>query len=334
MRASGVQSRVLRGVPHIESIRHILDHCGGLQAGEEALILCDPTTRDLAEAFLVEAAVTTKGAELREFPAATQHGGEPPADIAVRMRSADLIVSLCSFSLAHSRARTAAAGEGARFLSLPQYSWELLESPAITTDYVAREPITRRLGQVLTAGESLRVRSRGGTDMVLDGRGRTANCCPGFVRRPGDLGSPPDIEVNVSPLETKSEGVAVIDGSITCPEIGLLRDPVAVFVRGGRIERFECEDSKLVTLLERMFEGPDSKRRVLAECGVGLNPHAELTGTMLTDEGALGCMHFGFGANHTVGGQNEVDFHLDFVFPHASLDVDGVAVLADGELVE
>jgi leucyl aminopeptidase (aminopeptidase T) len=44
---------------------------------------------------------------------------------------------------------------------------------------------------------------------------------------------------------------------------------------------------------------------------------------MLTDEGALGCVHFGLGSNYTVGGLNKVDFHLDFVFRDASLSVDG-----------
>jgi leucyl aminopeptidase (aminopeptidase T) len=51
---------------------------------------------------------------------------------------------------------------------------------------------------------------------------------------------------------------------------------------------------------------------------------------MLTDEGAMGCVHFGLGANHTVGGLNEVDFHLDFVVRDASLWVDGVPMIADG----
>jgi leucyl aminopeptidase (aminopeptidase T) len=72
---------------------------------------------------------------------------------------------------------------------------------------------------------------------------------------------------------------------------------------------------------------------VLAECGVGLNPDAELTGSMLTDEGTNGTMHFGFGSNATVGGQNDVSFHLDVVFREATLEIDGSPILEHGEVL-
>jgi leucyl aminopeptidase (aminopeptidase T) len=85
--------------------------------------------------------------------------------------------------------------------------------------------------------------------------------------------------------------------------------------------------------LERLFKTAGSdKALVLAECGVGLNEKAKLTGTMLTDEGAYGTMHFGFGSNATVGGVNDVAFHLDFVFRSPTLTVDGKTVLERGEL--
>ena len=34
---------------------------------------------------------------------------------------------------------------------------------------------------------------------------------------------------------------------------------------------------------------------------------------MLCDEGAYGCVHFGFGSNYTVGGKNKIDFHVDMI---------------------
>ena len=55
---------------------------------------------------------------------------------------------------------------------------------------------------------------------------------------------------------------------------------------------------------------------------------------MLTDEGVLGCVHFGFGSNHTVGGKINVPFHLDFVFRDVSLDVDNVTLLSNGKLTK
>jgi leucyl aminopeptidase (aminopeptidase T) len=83
-----------------------------------------------------------------------------------------------------------------------------------------------------------------------------------------------------------------------------------------------------------MFEGKDSKKRILAEIGVGLNPIAKLTGTMLTDEGALGCVHFGFGSNYTTGGINRINFHLDFVIKEPSLFIDKKPIIINGKVNE
>ena len=322
----------VRADDYRKTIQHLLYNCGTLRPQEKLLILCDPTTRDFAMLFHEEAKRTAPAAELFEIPVARAHGQEPPADASRRMIGSDLIISLCQFSLAHTAARIEAGRRSGRFLSMPCYSWELLKNPALTVDYKKQAPIVRRISELFTKASRVRVRTMAGTDVVLSAEGRAGNCCPGFVENAGDLGSPPDIEANVSPVEDRSEGKVVVDGSITCPELGLLTAPVVLTVRGGRITRFESENKEYVRILDAMFEGLDSKRRVLAECGVGLNPEARLTGTMLTDEGALGCIHFGFGSNYTVGGRNKVDFHLDFVFRRGTLEIDELLVMQDGQL--
>jgi leucyl aminopeptidase (aminopeptidase T) len=210
------------------------------------------------------------------------------------------------------------------------YHWELLEDPSLHFDFKSQAPLVKKFAQTFTDGEVVRVTTTAGTDIQLRIKGRIGNYCPGFVENAGDLGSPPDIEANVSPIEDASEGVVIIDGSITHPNFGLLDQPVKLTVKKGRITEFESNNKKQVEMLNIMFGPLDSPRRVLAECGVGLNPAAKLTGTMLTDEGAMGCMHFGFGANHTVGGLNKVDFHLDFVFHAATLEVNNQAILREG----
>jgi leucyl aminopeptidase (aminopeptidase T) len=315
---------------HSEAAQHLLTHCGSLKATESLLILCDHTTRDLADFFLQQALLITPRATLMEVPLAKAHGQNPPPQAAQAMLQASLVMSLCKFSLAHSRARMDAAAKHVRFLSMPLYTWELMSDPSITVDYKAQARLVRMVSDAFSHGKGVHVTTQAGTDIRLKIDGREGNFCPGFVGEGSLLGSPPDIEANVSPREDQSEGRVVIDGSITCPELGLLADPVTLTVRNGRITRFESRNPEYVAILEKMFEDAASKRRVLAECGVGLNPLARLTGSMLTDEGALGCMHFGFGSNYTVGGQNNVDFHLDFVFRNASLAVDGKPIIVNG----
>jgi leucyl aminopeptidase (aminopeptidase T) len=318
----------------LAAANHLVTACGSLRAGERAVVVVDPTTHEIGELVAARCRPLAGEVVLRSIPTAAMHGTEPPADVAAEMRRADVIFGLTHFSMAHTAARRAACEAGARYLSLPEYSLALLENPAVTVDYRARAPVVRAVADAFTAGSSVHITTPHGTDIRLDITGRTGNYCPGFVERPGELGSPPDIEANVSPVETASEGVVVVDGSIPCAEIGLLREPVTLEVRGGRIVRFRSADTQVVAVLERLFEAVGSDRAyVLAECGVGLNEAAQLSGVMLTDEGAAGCLHFGFGSNATVGGLNDVPFHLDFVYRAGTLRVDGHTLIDDGAVL-
>lgn len=315
-----------------KSIKYIIEHCGNLANNETLLIICDNSTDDIAENFKEIALVITNDVKKVMIPIAKAHGEEPPQSIAEDMLKYDLIISLCKFSLAHTKARMNSS-KRARFLSLPLYTPELLEDPAITVDYKSQYKTAVKITKMLTEGRAVSIYTENGTNITLDINDRHGNCCPGFVQNPGDLGSPPDIEVNVSPIETNSNGKIIVDGSITCPEIGLLSNPVIIEVKNGLIESFQSDNDEYVKILEKMFFEGDSKKRFLAECGIGLNYLAKLTGIMLTDEGSLGCVHFGFGSNYTVGGKNKVDFHLDFVFKNASLKIDDQQILRNGDLL-
>ena len=312
------------------AINNILFNCGNLNAQDRVLILCDSSTRLLAEAFTIRAQSTNPATELMEIPALPNHGAEPPGYAAEAMCRSTLILSLCRYSLAHSNARAEAAHTGARFLSLPLYDWKLLDDECLRIDYSAQAGRVRQFADAFTRGHTVHVTTAAGTNIRLGITGRKGNYCPGLVKAAGDLGSPPDIEANVSPIEDSAEGIVVVDGSITMPGFGLLLTPVELEVHFGRVVAFRSVNTAYVNRLNALFGELNSPRRVVAECGVGLNPAAKLTGTMLTDEGALGCVHFGLGANHTMGGLNRVDFHLDFVFREASLSVDDQQLLNSG----
>jgi len=316
------------------AIDHLLLRCGNIGPSERALVLYDATTRDLSRLFGERARAHGLSLETFEIPVAAIHGTEPPADAAAKMLASDICMGVTLMSLAHTEARRAMCGKGGRYLSLPEYSMELLRDPSIGVDYRERAPVVRRVADALSRGRRVRVTTALGTDVVCNIAGRDGNYCPGFVEKPGDLGSPPDIEANVSPVETDSHGTIVVDGSIPCLEIGLLKTPVTLTVRGGKIVDFTSASVDLVATLRGLFErAGDDRAYVLAECGIGLNTEARLTGSMLTDEGAYGNVHFGFGSNATVGGKNKVAFHLDFVCRNASLDIDDVPLIRNGELL-
>ena len=117
-----------------------------------------------------------------------------------------------------------------------------------------------------------------GTDIELDVSGRYGNACPGSVREPGMLGSPPDIEANIAPIEQGSNGQVVVDGSIPCREIGLLSSPITLGVRDGNIVSIDG-DREISRKLNEMFDHAGASSRVLAEFGIGLNRAAKLRET-------------------------------------------------------
>ena len=166
----------------------------------------------------------------------------------------------------------------------------------------------------------------------LDISSRKANNCPGYVVKNGDLGSPPDMEVNISPIENKSNGIIIIDGSITHPSLGLIKNPVKLDIKDGSIINFS--NSPEGNLIKKIMKNVnDKKAYILAELGVGFNREAELNGMMLIDEGAANCIHFGFGSNSTVGGLNEISFHLDYVMRNANLYVDNKLCIEEGRFL-
>ena len=298
---------------------NLLFNAGSLADGEKCIILFDCKTREVAKVF--EQKLTEKGFDFCSYclPFCENHGEEPPAEVAAAMKNADLIVCLTSKSLAHSAARKEANDAGTRFLSMPDYSLELLKNPALSVDY--REyyeqvsAVTRRLDN----GKTVHITSKAGTDFYADINGRNGNCCPGFTDSQHLLASPPDIEANIAPIEDKSYGRIAVDGSITCDEIGLLKTPVYMNIENGKVVSFECEDKKIYAVLEQMFQIPE--RRTVGEIGIGFNKKAELCGNMLVDEGTAGCIHFGFGSNATIGGKNKTPFHMDFVIRNPEIEI-------------
>ncbi|MBM4434907.1 MAG: hypothetical protein FJ028_07380 [Chloroflexi bacterium] len=179
----------------------------------------------------------------------------------------------------------------------------------------------------------MRVTTPAGTDVTMRIEGRVGASTPGYVVAPGTMGSPPDIECYVAPIEDSARGIVVVDGSIPYPTLGLLATPVRLDISDGRVREVGSSDAALAAEVRRVFATVGTEKAyVLAECGVGLNDLAAVTGIMLTDEGAAGTMHFGFGSNFSIGGVNEVAFHLDVVMRQPTLRVDGRVVIEHGEV--
>ncbi|MBU1083861.1 MAG: hypothetical protein ABIG55_03430 [Candidatus Omnitrophota bacterium] len=311
----------------------LINTCGCVKRGDKVLIIFDSVTTDVGECLAKHAKKVTDNVELMITQREYMHGIEPPHDIARSMLQADVIYGLRSFSLVHTNARMNATKRGARYLSLPDYSIEQLKSPAMNVDFFKWRALGDRIKNIMTGAKEVRITTRKGTDLTLDISGRETNFWPCICDKPGDVGAPPDIETNTPPVEEKSRGTLVVDGSIPCSEIGLVKEDIVLEIEDGSIKKINSASDQGMKLASLMELDTHPKRGILAEFGIGLNPEAELCGRMLEDEGCLGTVHFGFGSNAMIGGKNDVDFHLDFVIKNPTVLIDNIPIMDEGNLL-
>ncbi len=316
----------------IKAASHLINYCGNLVNSEKVLIIYDSSTIDVLPYLVDQVHKKSQNLTKIKIPIMNYHGQEPSTEIAELMENSDLIIALTKMSLAHTKARKKACDLDARYLSLAEYSLDILENRAIFG--VDKNIINdlKKMEDIFNVGKHVFVSSYLGTKLDLDISNRKANNCPGYVEKNGDLGSPPDMEVNISPLENKSNGMIIIDGSITHPKLGLIKKPIRLDIKDGSIINFS--DSIEGNLIKNIMNDVNNKKAyILAELGIGFNKEASLNGTMLIDEGAANCIHFGFGSNSTVGGVNEISFHLDYVMRNANLYVDDKLCIKEGKFI-
>lgn len=307
-------------------IENMLFNLGSLGVSEILCIITDYETKDLGELFLAVAKNHGIKSNHYTIKPLNMHGEEPPSNVSNAMKESDLIVGLTKLSMAHTNARRIASEGGNRYLSLPDYSLNLLLHPALMVDFRQLGKKAKAMSEKLSKGKKLKIMTVAGTNITLDISGRKGNFAPGYVNKNILLGSPPDIEANVCPIENKSNGTVVVDGSIPLPGIGKLTTPITLEIENGKIISIKGNQS-LVQKLDSYFDKYGENAKILGECGIGFNDKADLSGNMLLDEGCYGTIHFGFGSNISLGGLNSINFHLDFVFYAKELILDNECIL-------
>jgi leucyl aminopeptidase (aminopeptidase T) len=190
---------------------------------------------------------------------------------------------------------------------------------SVNVDFSGMKATADKLIDALKDAVRLHITTDKGTDITLGVAGRK------FV---GDIGveatggcNIPSGEIYCAPLETEANGLIVFDASIG--DIGLLKQPLNVYLKNGRITKFESNDKELEKRIAELTD-VDSEARVIGELGIGVNPGARITGNMLEDEKSLGTAHIAFGNNADFpgGGKNNSKIHRDYLFYRPTMEVE------------
>jgi leucyl aminopeptidase (aminopeptidase T) len=309
------------------AVQTVIRDCLGIEPAEDVLVICNPVTEELGALIRILAQGDGAEATLAVVSERDSHAAEPPAPVAAAMLAADVVVAPTIQSISHTAARKAATEAGVRVASMPGVTDEML-SRVMSADM---RQLRRRGNAVcapLNSGSEARITSAHGTDLRLGIDGRKAIVDAGKLSAKGAFGNIPCGEGFIAPVEGTAEGTLVVDGSIA--GVGKLDTPVALTVRAGHL--VEATGSEGATLLELLTaHGQDGTN--VAELGIGTNEEATLTGNILEDEKILGTAHIAFGASAAIGGTVQVPVHLDCVILKPTVEVDGTAIVREGELL-
>ena len=308
------------------AVKTVIEDCLAVREGEQVLVVCTPSTLGLGERLRGAAGRAGADAMLAMMAERATHGTEPPASIAAAMKAADVVLCPTVQSLSHTAARREANEAGARIGTLPHVTEDILGRVMLAD----MDELKRRGGAVagiLTNADEVRITCPNGSDLRLSVAGRTAIADDGDLSAPGAFGNLPCGEGFVSPLHTEGEGTLVVDG--TMGSLGLPPGPSTFTVEGGALTAATgAHGERFLELLRGAGEGGT----FLAELGIGTNECATLSGNLIEDEKILGTCHVAFGASAGIGGEIQVPIHEDVVVMKPTVEVDGLALIRDGEL--
>ena len=302
--------------------------CMGTVAGEKVLVVTDEPLRPIGYALFAASRDLDTETMLVEIRPRASNGAEPPAPVAEMMKAVDVVLCPTSKSLTHTDARRAASAAGARVGTLPGVT-EAIMVRCMNADYHRIAERTFSLCALLERSSVVRVKAPSGTDVTMPIAGRQAHASSGLFRQKGQWGNLPTGEAYLAPLEGRSQGVVVVDGSMA--GVGLTKTPIRITVKDGYAEAIEggAEADRLIALLEP--HGRDA--RTVAEFGIGTNDKAILTGVILEDEKVMGTIHIAFGDNKSMGGSVRVASHLDGLIRRPTVWLDEMKIMEDGRLL-
>ena len=289
------------------------------------LVVCNPATQRVGERLREEAVGAGAEAVLTVIAERSSHGAEPPRTAAEAMAASDVLMAPTVQSLSHTSARRRASEAGARCATLPGVTEEML-ARVMSADMEGLRVKGHAVAEALDAATEAHITDANGTDLRLDLSGREAIPDAGELTERGAFGNLPCGEGFISPAG--GNGTLVVDGSIA--GIGLVDEPVELVVEGGHLT--SARGGQGMALMDLLTEhGEDGTN--IAELGIGTNEKAILTGEILEDEKILGSCHVAFGASAGIGGTVQVPVHLDCIVMKPTVELDGEALVRDGELL-
>jgi len=326
----------------------------GIKSGEKLLLVTDiPTaeewinkeSKELLE--MAERSLLTKmiaeiseeyfkdcSVEFYPYPSVGKHGTEPGKDVEERMRKADAVVAITSYSLSHTKARENATKTGARIASMPMFVAEMFyPGGPMAADYTKIHEEGQKIAKLIDRANEVVINSPEGTDLEFSLKERSGNIDDGILSEKGAFGNLPAGEVYTVPLEGTTNGSLVVKAGW---HSGLTENMRFIFTEGSVSEIVgggKVGDQFREMLAFEKNEEPFISRRNCAELGIGTNPNAKRPDNLLEAEKIRRTVHIAIGDSSHMGGRVTSDLHQDFVVPKPTMMIDGEIVMKKGKIM-
>jgi leucyl aminopeptidase (aminopeptidase T) len=306
----------------------VFSQCLNARKNEKILIITDAILRDIAIPFFNVGCRISRDTTLMEMIPRALHGEEPPEQVRSAMETSTIILMITSKSLTHTHARKAANAKGAKIVSMPGVTKEMI-SRCFDINYWEMKRKMEKVKKKIERARFATLKSGFGGELRLELEGREWMMDCGILET-GEVTNLPAGELFIAPVEGKACGEVFIDGSIAgIAPLGA--PPLHLVFEGGILTKIEGKDAPQLTSL---LEKKGGAARNLAELGIGFNPKATISGNTLEDEKVAGTCHIAIGDNSTIGGEIRAGIHIDCVIKSPTLSIDGNLIIREGTLME
>jgi leucyl aminopeptidase (aminopeptidase T) len=314
------------------TVKRLVEKVLAVRPGERVLLLTDPT-RPASITQALAHAISAAGGELAlmYMKPTTMGGVEPPEHVAAAMKASECIYLQGSFAATHTDAVREALAAGARVVDMWGFEEEMMTVGGAVADYEEIGKITRNLGERLNEAREGRFSTPDGCNMTFSLEGRECVEFNGIAAEPGQITACPDGEGAIGPVEGSAEGVMVNPVSIEHGELGFVSEPMRFEVSGGYVK--SVTGSPTAERFWQILEEGGKVARNIAEFAIGTNPECRKKVTLREAKTAWGTCHMAVGDNRTLGGSIFAPLHVDMIFHHPTVWLDGQVIVLDGKIV-
>ena len=318
--------------------------CLRVEAGEEAVLITDRETAEIADALegeLRQAGARVSRFVMEEFGERPEDGSAPlalPAVVAEKLRAASTSLYAATGKRGELQSfrtpmlQLVGSLHRLKHAHMPGVTRQIMEM-GMSADYEEVQRRNRLVYETVCRASAIRVTSPAGTDFTVRFHPDWKWVNSDGAITPGNWKNLPDGEVFT--CARTADGVAVVDGCLGDyfqREGSLENNPVTVAFAGGVVTGISCAGRPDIAEDLLQYIRQDENAHRIGEFAIGTNPGLDrIIGNLLQDEKFPGVhIALGHGCPNKTGAPWNSSAHVDAVLRCVTIEVDGTAIMRDG----